>query len=114
MMSRENAYRVCERAVVDNRRLLQQMVGRPKHIPLSHTMLIGVRDRLDRACRAFVEQLGDDDHEDLYMPLVDALGLINSALTQNDINRNYVSLAFERLESLLDVLASEDTIVLTA
>jgi len=89
------------------RRILASSAGLDFH----RFFLKSIRDELDKLCRAFEEGDASELFEQVYLPVFDALALINEALGHRSIIAASVECALELLEELDRTLKSEQAAV---
>jgi hypothetical protein len=105
-LKRTIAFDVTRFALNEVRPILQKSCARSDQMEFHRFFLSGIRDRLDTYCRLFQADAACEDHQDLYLPLFDALGLINMALGVKPVYVAAVRLAAQSLDQLQADLAT--------
>jgi hypothetical protein len=107
MLPRSTAVEAARYLLWETRPILTNSTTSPLGLNCHRVFLKGVRDRLYRSCEHFHKYNIDTDHEELYVPIFDALGFITFALLHDPIHARSVQATMERLSDLADLLQPE-------
>jgi hypothetical protein len=86
--------------VAEIRSKLERIWAYPHGLDFNRIFLAAIRDRLNRSCKHFEADGGDDLHPDLYQPISEATVLLSCALSKSPIDRDGVRAAIELIDEL--------------
>ncbi len=77
------------------------LVNRTKQMPnMRREYLVQIRDRLHAACTSFEADDSAEEHEDVYLPLFDALAIVSDELLSNTADPARMPVVLMLLDSL--------------
>jgi hypothetical protein len=104
MMLPENARASASYTLWQTRSILTRAWESPNGLTFHKFFLREVRDTLHRSRLHFQTHDAGGEHEEIFLPIFDALSFMNQALQQTPVHRESVRAAMDRLNELAELL----------